>query len=105
MVALDLATGEVLWEVPNPGGWQMSHSSIMPYELEGIKMYVYSAYGGACGIAAEGPEAGSILWQTTAWNHQVVAPAPVCLPDGKVFLTAGYGAGGIVLQLHKSVLD
>ena len=99
VVAIDIESGEVLWETPNPGNWQMSHSSILPYTFGGVKMYVYSAYGGACGIAADGPDAGTILWETTAWNHQVVAPSPVCMPDGKIFLTAGYGAGSMVLQL------
>jgi outer membrane protein assembly factor BamB len=99
MVAADLETGQVLWETPNPGGWQMSHSSIMPWTYRDVNMYIYSAFGGACGVAADGPEAGQILWQTTAWNHQVVAPSPVCMPDGKVFLSAGYGAGAMVLQL------
>ena len=64
-------------------------------------MYVYSAIGGAAGIRAEGERKGEILWQTSAWNHQVVAPSPVCLPDGKIFLAAGYGAGSMVLQLHE----
>ncbi len=99
VVAADLETGEILWETPNPHQWQMSHSSIMPFEFKGVRMYVYSAFGGACGIAAEGDMAGKILWETEAWNHQTVAPSPVCLPDGKIFLTAGYGAGGMVLQL------
>jgi len=102
VVALDVESGQVLWETPNEKGWKMSHSSIMPYEFGGIQMYVYSASGGACGIAATGDNAGEIIWETTAWNHQVVAPSPVCLPDGKVFLTAGYGAGSMVLQLRKS---
>jgi outer membrane protein assembly factor BamB len=101
MVAKDLESGEVLWETPNEGNWQMSHSSIMPWEFGGEKMYVYSAYGGVCGVAAKGPREGEILWQTTAWNHQVVAPSPVCMPDGKVFLTAGYGAGAMVLQVSR----
>jgi len=105
MVALDMESGEKLWECPNPGGWQMSHSSIMPFTFQGIGMYVYSAYGGVCGVASEGPRAGEILWQTTAWNHQVVAPSPICLPDGKIFLTAGYGAGGMVIQLRGSGPD
>ena len=101
VVAVDCNTGEKVWETPNVNGWNMAHSSIMPYEYEGVKMYVYSASGGACGIEAEGPDAGEILWETSAWNHQVVAPSPVCLPDGKIFLTAGYGAGSMVLQLVK----
>ena len=99
MVAADLETGEILWETPNPHKWLMSHSSIMPYEFKGVKMYVYSAFGGVCGIAAEGELAGKVLWETGAWNHQTVAPSPVCMPDGKIFLTAGYGAGAMVLQL------
>jgi outer membrane protein assembly factor BamB len=58
--------------------------------------------GAVFGVAAEGPDAGKILWETTAWNHEVVAPSPVCMPDGKVFLTAGYGAGAMVLQLSPA---
>lgn len=102
MVALDMETGEVLWETPNKNNWKMSHSSIVPYKFGGRNMYVYSAYGGLFGIAADGPDAGTILWETSAWNHQVVAPSPVCLPDGKIFQTAGYGAGSMVLQLKES---
>ncbi len=102
VVAVDLASGDILWETPNEQQWLVSHSSIMPFEFQGTNMYVYSASGGVCGIAADGPEEGTILWETRAWNHLVVAPSPVCLPDGKIFLTAGYGAGSMVLQLSKS---
>ncbi len=99
MIGVDCATGEVLWETPNPNGWQMSHSSIMPFEFGGRKMFVYSASGGAAGVAADGPDAGTVLWETSLWNHPVVAASPVCMPDGKIFLTAGYGAGSMLLQL------
>ncbi len=102
MVAADMETGEILWETPNPMGWQMSHSSVMPFEFRGVKMYVYSAYGGICGIAAGGPREGEILWMSDEWNHQVVAPSPVCMPDGKIFMTAGYGAGAMVFQLRQA---
>jgi outer membrane protein assembly factor BamB len=99
LIAVDCATGEILWEVANELGWKMSHSSIMPFSFGGQKMYVYSAVGGVMGVAAEGPDEGRVLWSSGEWNHQVVAPSPVCLPDGKIFLTAGYGAGSMVLQL------
>jgi outer membrane protein assembly factor BamB len=102
MVAVDCKTGEILWQTPNTEQWGMSHSSIIPYVFKGIKMYVYSAIGGACGIAADGPDAGKVLWSSSDWKHNVVAPSPVCLPDGKVFLTAGYGAGAMVLQLSET---
>lgn len=101
LIAVDCKTGEILWETPNPDGLGMSHSSIMPYEFGGVKMFVYSAIGGAVGIAADGENEGKVLWKTTRWNQKVVAPSPVCLPDGKIFLSAGYGAGSMVLQLKK----
>lgn len=105
MIAVDMATGKVLWETPNPGNLKMSHSSIMPWTLKGKKMYVYSAVGGIVGVSAEGEDEGQILWQSTAWNHAVVAPAPVCFPDGKVFLTAGYGAGSMMIKVTPSGAD
>jgi outer membrane protein assembly factor BamB len=102
MIAVDCETGKKIWETPNPNKWKMSHSSIMPYTYKGKKMYVYSAIGGACGIAAEGPDAGKVLWETKEWSHNVIAPSPVCMPDGKIFLTAGYGGGSMLLQLKES---
>ncbi|HKJ79990.1 MAG TPA: PQQ-binding-like beta-propeller repeat protein, partial [Prolixibacteraceae bacterium] len=102
MVAIDCATGEKLWETPNPNGWKMSHSSVMPFTYGGRKMYVYSAVGGLFGVAADGEDAGKVLWETADWNHSVVAPSPVCMPDGSIFMTAGYGAGSMLLQLSEN---
>ena len=102
MIAVDMATGKVLWETPNPSKLKMSHSSIIPWTLNGKKMYVYSAVGGIVGVSAEGADEGKILWQSTAWNHAVVAPAPVCFPNGKVLLTAGYGAGSMMIKVSPS---
>jgi outer membrane protein assembly factor BamB len=101
MIGIDCESGEILWEASNPGSWKMSHSSIIPWEYEGVKMYVYSAVGGVCAVSAEGKNAGKILWQSSEWSCSVVAPSPVCLPDGKVFLTAGYGAGSMVFQINR----
>lgn len=102
LVAVDCASGKVLWETPNPGGLKMSHSSIIPWILNGKKMYVYSAVGGIVGISAEGADEGKILWVSKKWNHSVVAPAPVCFPDGKILLTAGYGAGSMVVKVTSA---
>jgi outer membrane protein assembly factor BamB len=99
MVAVDAATGRVLWQTPNPDAWEMSHASIVPMTFGGRRMYVYPAIGGVVGVAADGPDAGKALWTTTEWKNSVTAPSPVILPGGRVFLTAGYGAGSVLLQL------
>lgn len=101
MIAVDCETGEIIWETPNPKGWKMSHSSVVPFTFGGRKMYVYSTIGALVGIAANGPDAGMVLWEEPAWNHSVIAPSPVCFPDGKIFLTAGYGAGSMVVRLSE----
>ena len=102
LVAVDCNTGKKLWETPNPKGWKMSHSSVMPMVLDGKKMYVYAAIGGVCGISADGADRGKVLWESAEFAPSVVAPSPVILDNGKIFITAGYGAGSAVLQVTGS---
>jgi len=99
LIGVDCESGEVLWRTPNTDGWQMSHSSVMPMQFGDERMFVYCAIGGMVGVRADGPTAGSVVWKTTAWKHAVVAPSPVFLPDGRIFVTAGYGVGSKMLRL------
>lgn len=101
LMGVDCATGQVAWETPNPHGWTMSHTSIMPMTLAGRKMYVYSAIEGMVGVSAEGDDRGRVLWETTLWSHSVLAPSPVILEDGRIFLTAGYGVGSMMVQVME----
>lgn len=99
MVAIDCNTGRELWETPNPKGWKMSHSSVMPMTFMGKKMYIYFAIGGICGISASGADRGTVLWETSEFSPAVIAPSPVIAGNGRIFVTAGYGAGSAMLQL------
>ena len=101
LAGVDCKTGEVIWKTENPRGWKMSHASVLPFEFGGRKMYVYPAIGGIVGVAADGEFPGEVLWENTDWDHAVVSPSAVCMPDGKIFLTAGYGAGSMVIQLSE----
>jgi outer membrane protein assembly factor BamB len=101
MMAVDCETGSVVWKTPNPKGWDMSHSSITPATIVGKKMYVYCAVGGVTGVSAEAEDAGQILWQLP-WNARVIAPSPVPLDQDRVCLTAGYGEGGMMIQVRES---
>lgn len=102
MLGIDCETGEALWETPNPNDWKMSHASVMKMEFAGKKMYVYSAIGAAFAVSAEGPDIGQILWETEEWRHDVVAASAVCMPGGRIFLSAAYGTGCMALQLKES---
>ena len=101
LMGIDCETGDVRWQTPNPRGWKMSHASVMPMVIDGTRMYVYAALGGVVGVSAEAGDRGRILWDTPAWARSVVAPSPVYLGDGRILLTAGYGAGSMLLQVSK----
>ena len=94
-------TGEVIWETPNPNNRKMSHSSILQATIADKKMYIYAGLGGICGISAESEDAGKILWENTEWAPNVVAPSPVLFDNNKIFMTAGYGAGGTVIEINE----
>ena len=101
LAALHCRSGELLWETPNPRGWKMSHSSVMPMELGGRRVYVYVAQGGVVGVAADGPDRGTVLFETDEFNQSVVAASPVALEGDRIFVTSGYGGGSILLQVRN----
>ncbi len=101
LVGVDCETGDIVWQTPNPQEWLMSHSSVLPHTVLGRKMYVYCAIGGILGVSAEEGSRGEVLFSTDTWNPNVVAPSPVYLGDGRFFITAGYGAGSILIQLRE----
>jgi outer membrane protein assembly factor BamB len=99
MAGIDLASGSVLWTSPNPDGAKSSHASVMPMELDGRPLYLASMSTGLYGISAEASLRGTILFRIPDWTVQVEVPSPLALPGGRVFLTAGYGAGNMLVRL------
>ncbi len=100
LMAIDYKTGEIIWKSPNPKGWNMTHVSVVPMEFQGRRIYVYCASGGVVGVDAED---GSTLWETNVWREiNASGPSPVILPDGKIFLSRGYGSGALMLQLVEA---
>lgn len=97
MMAVDCETGDIVWQTPNPDNWKMTHSSIRPIVLAGVPMYVYCAVGGVVGISAQ---EGTPLWKTDAWTLRINVPTPVPIPDGRLFLSAGYNKGSMMLKLR-----
>ena len=98
LMSVDYRTGEIIWRSPNPRGWTMTHSSIMPMELAGRRMYVYCGKGGVAGVSADD---GSILWDTTEWQvSMATCPSPVVFDDGRVFLCGGYNSGCLMLAVE-----
>lgn len=106
MLAVDCATGEVVWRTPNSDGWVMTHSSIVPMEFAGSRFYIYCGgstdAGGVVGVSARD---GQVLWKTDAWKVRTNVPMPVLVGEDRIFLSAGYGQydyGCTMLRLTDS---
>lgn len=100
MIGVDCATGNVLWETPNPDSLRMSHGSIMPMTIHGKKMYVYNAVGGVCGVSAGPDDAGKLLWSTTEWSPATTAASPLLLDNNEIAVFGSYGAGGARIAIN-----
>jgi len=99
LLALDGQSGRVLWQTPNPHAWKMTHSSVVPMEFAGQRMYVYCANNGVVGVSAD---TGAILWETSDWKISLATVAsPLILEAGRIFLSGGYNAGSLMLQLKQ----
>jgi outer membrane protein assembly factor BamB len=97
LLALRLTDGEVIWQTPNPNEWKMTHASIMPMDFAGGRQYVYCANKGVVGVAAGD---GALLWETTDWKISIATVPSACIVDDtRLFLTGGYNAGSLMLQL------
>lgn len=100
VVAFDAATGKEKWRSPNPGNWAMTHSSIMPMTVNGVKTLVYAGSGGVAAVAAAG---GKILWSTDEWViNTATVPTPIVAPGNRLFLCGGYDSGAMMLQVDGS---
>lgn len=97
-VALEKAGGKPLWQTPNPEGWAMSHSSLMPAELGGVKQYLYCTLKGLAGISAAD---GKLLW-SFPWKFNVaVAPSPLAIGNDRVFMTSLYNADSVMIRVKR----
>jgi len=97
MMAVDLATGRIRWRTPNPGGWKMTHSSIMPMTFRGEREYVYCTTRGVVGVSASD---GRLRWTYPGWTIKLATvPSPVPTGDGRIFLSGGYHSGCAMIRL------
>lgn len=105
MIGVRCSDGEILWRTPNPDSLLMSHGSIMPMLIHGRKMYVYNAVGGVVGVAADGSDAGRLLWKTREWSPATTAASPLFLGNNEIAVFGSYGAGGGKIRIDYNGAD
>ncbi len=107
LVALNRFTGAEVWRTAGLG---CSHSSPVLMELDGHLQILYmSSYADLhvddVGDPFEGfvsafdPKDGSLLWRFLGYKCLLPIPSPILVDKTHVFLTGGYGAGSMMLEV------
>ncbi len=97
-VGFDLTTGKEVWRAPNEFKDLMSHSSLMPAVIGGVKQYLYMTMNKVVGISASD---GKILWNIPFTAKMAACPSPLSIGDGRIFITSGYEAGSMMIRVQK----
>jgi len=99
IVAFDQATGKEIWRSQNPAKDLMSHASLMPTTIAGVKQYLYLTMNKVVGVAAAD---GQLLWSSPFIAKMAAVPTPIHVGNGRVFVTSGYEAGSTMYQVQKA---
>jgi outer membrane protein assembly factor BamB len=97
MVALEKATGKLIWQAEVPGGDVAAYASAIVIEAAGRRQYVQFLDKGVVGVDAA---SGRFLWR---YEKTSTGPANIATPVGfgnYVYSTNARRFGGALVQLH-----
>ena len=95
VVALDKATGELIWQSKDfTNGAQ--YSSIIIAEHNGKRQYIQLTHESVVGLDAEN---GEVLWTADWHGRTATVPTPI-FHDGYVYISSGYGSGCKLVKLE-----
>jgi outer membrane protein assembly factor BamB len=94
MISLDKKTGESIWKMVRPEDRGAGHSSIVPSEVGGVRVYVQNTGTGGLGVRASD---GQLMWSYPVQSVPAVIPTPI-VRDDLVFISIGYQCGGMLLK-------
>jgi outer membrane protein assembly factor BamB len=100
LVAYEKTTGKVVWTTPNPRDVGEEYESPILTKLDGRDVIL--AIGMQGHLIGADAKTGETLFSHDVWkpgNGWWDIPSPVAIGDGRVFFTAGYGHGSVMLKL------
>jgi outer membrane protein assembly factor BamB len=106
VVALDKATGKVVWQSEG-FGTVMTYASPVIATIAGVEQVVMLGMTGEpqpkSGVTVVGVDLkdGKILWNYKGWSCAIPVPSATVCPDGLVFVTGAYNAGSAMIKVTK----
>lgn len=102
VAAYDKKSGDVAWASPGLGG--VGYSTPVIATLCGVAQAVMisaSEDRGLSRVAGVSLEDGKVLWSYDGWQCKIPIPYATPIPNDRLFVTGGYKAGSVMLQLAK----
>lgn len=94
IVALNKATGDVIWQSQND---LAGYSSVVAFDFGGLHIYTVLTSSAAIGVNAAD---GSLLWRFENVSNEIANVATPVYADGQVFYSSDYDAGCLLVQLN-----
>jgi outer membrane protein assembly factor BamB len=100
LAALDAETGKEIWRSGTLG---TTHSTTAIVELFGTpQVLLVSVQGRRDGLLSSfDPRTGAVLWTSGAYDNIIPIPAPLRIDDSRLFVTGGYEAGSVMLEVKR----
>ena len=104
VVAYKKDTGDIAWKSEVLG--LLGYSTPVVAKLAGVDQVVMVAAckkgGGSPGkVAGLNPDTGATLWTYDGFQCFIPIPCATTLPDDRLFITGGYGAGSSMIQVKQ----
>jgi len=97
VAALDKMTGETVWATGSGTG-SAGYASAIAAEIHGTRVIL--AMSGKALLAADALDGRFLFEFPFETEYDVHATTPICVDDC-VFISAGYGTGSVMLQIHR----
>lgn len=97
LAALDRETGKTLWRSEGIGDG--SYASPILRRVAGVEGIVFITKGQLSFID---PDTGKLLWSYGGYECRIPIPFATVIGDDRIFVTAGYGAGSVMIKVRKT---
>lgn len=101
LIGFNKRSGKVAWERKDIGGAHYVTPRL--YEIHGVQQVLtFGRLSGEEGqFTSVDPKTGKVLWKFNGYFNKIMIPMPTNMGDGRLFVTGGYGAGSVMIQVSK----
>ncbi len=96
MVALNKASGKLIWRSQVPSSPQAAYSSAIAIDVGGVRQYVNFTSGGVVGVRATD---GAPMWGQRESSNGTANCSSAIFESNSIFTASGYGTGGALFRL------